>query len=178
MGNKIFLTIAIGLLGCSQGDKKNSAQRDHPDSTGTYSSLTLDEYKAFYGRDSSAFKTGEPIDMTIDFDCAVVLYPSDEEISEMKEAYGEEDFYIVADDSNWYLGMAIAMLDSLGIKMATVHGDSLKFKGESGRWDFDIKKDSLSGWNIILFSRTKGPRLISTVDITVDEIRDYFSTSQ
>jgi len=168
-----FLIIGIGLLGCSKREGNTTSQADSLDSKPVYSALTLDEYKEFYNSDSILIN-GALADLTIDFDCAVLIYPTEEEIDKMKKAYGEGDFYIIADDNNWYQGMAIEMLDSVGIKKVTVHGDSLRFKGESKTWGYDLKKDSLTGWNIIFFSRTKGPQVISTVDLTTQEIRGYF----
>ncbi|WKZ58797.1 MAG: hypothetical protein QY309_13070 [Cyclobacteriaceae bacterium] len=151
-----------------------TSQEDSLHSEPVYSALTLDEYKEFYNSDT----TNIPSDLIIDFDCAVLIYPDEAEINKMKKEYGEDDFYIIADDNNWYQGMAIEMLDSLGIKKATVHGDSLRFKGESRTWGFDLKRDSLTGWNLILFSRTKGPQVVSTVDLTTQQIRDYFGIAE
>jgi len=169
-----FLIISIGLFSCSKGDSKETSPEDSLNSKPLYSALTLDEYNEFYNSDT----TDILLDLTIDFDCAVLIYPTEEEIDEMKKQYGEDDFYIIADDNNWYQGIAIAMLDSLGIKKATVHGDSLRFKGESQTWGFDLKRDSLTGWNLILFSRTKGPQVVSTVDLTTKNIRDYFGITE
>jgi hypothetical protein len=167
---KYFLIIAIGLFGCTKRNGTTTSQEDSIDSKPVYTALTLDEYKEFYNSDSTVVNT----DLIIDFDCAVLIYPTEEEIDEMRKKYGDEDFYIIADDNNWYQGMAIDMLDSVGIKKATVHCDSLRFRGEDKVWGFDLKRDSLSGWNIILFSRRKGPQVISAVDLTTREIRDYF----
>jgi len=175
MNVKYFLIIGIGFFGCTKRDSiTTTREEDSVTSKPVYSALTLDEYKEFYNSDSTIANN----DLTIDFDCAVLIYPTEEEINKMKKTYGEDDFYIIADDNNWYQGMAIEMLDSVGIKKATVHGDSLRFKGEDETWSFDLKRDSLTGWNIILFSRRKGPKVISTVDLTTQEIRNYFDIRQ
>lgn len=149
-------------------------QEDTLNSEDVYSALTLDEYKEF----SYSDKTDSIADLTIDFDCAVLIYPGKDEIEEMKTKYGNEDFYVIADDNNWYQGTAIEKLASLGIKMATIHGDSLRFKGEKQKWGFDLKRDSLTGWNLILFSRTKGPEVVSTVDLTTEQIKEYFTMKE
>lgn len=178
MRHKYLLIAGLGLLGCSNGERSADTQTDSLSAEGVFSALTLDEYQAFYDSDSNAVRTGGLADLTIDFDCAVLIYPTEVEIKEMKKEYGEEDFYIIADDNNWYQAKTIQKLESVGIKMAGVHGDSLRFKGESQTWGFDMKKDSLSGWNVILFSRTKGPMVVSTVDVTVSELRDYFDLKE
>jgi len=151
-----------------------TSQKDSLNSKPVYSALTLDEYKEFYNSDTTNILS----DLIIDFDCAVLIYPDEAEIDKMKKEYGVDNFYIIADDNNWYQGMVIEMLDSLGIKKATVHGDSLRFKGESRTWGFDLKRDSLTGWNVILFSRTKGPQVVSTVDLTTQQISDYFGIAE
>ena len=174
MRQKYILIIGLGLLSCSQGNRKTISSNDSLRSNPIYSALTLNEYEAFYNSDSNAVKAGGLVDLTIEFDCAVLIYPREEEINEMIKTYGEEDFYTIADDNNWYQAMAIEMLDSVGIKKAAVHGDSLRFRGEDKTWGLDLKNDSLSGWNVILFSRKKGPKKMSTVDLTTSQIRDYF----
>jgi hypothetical protein len=171
---KYFLIFSLGLFSCSKGDSKVASQEDSINSKPVYSALTLDEYKEFDNSDTTDMSS----DLTIDFDCAVLIYPTEAEIDEMKKEYGEDDFYVIADDNNWYQGRAIGMLDSLGIKKATVHGDSLRFKGETKTWGFDLKRDSLIGWNLILFSRTKGPQVVSTADLTTQQIRDYFGIAE
>jgi hypothetical protein len=175
---KYFLIIGVGLCGCMKIDSTSTPQKDSINSKPVYSALTLDEYKEFYSSDSTVANSDILVDLTINFDCAVLIYPTEEEIEEMIKAYGEDDFYIIADDYNWYQGIAIEMLDSVGIKKATVHGDSLRFEGEGKTWGFDLKRDSLSGWNVIFFNRKKGPRVISTVDLTTQEIRDYFDIKE
>lgn len=112
---------------------------------------------------------------TIDFDCAILIYPTVEQIDEMKKEYGEEDFYIAADDNNWYQGQAIGIIDSVGVKMTTVNGQFLRLKGIQTTWDLDIRKKNLPTWNIIFFKTDKEPKIISTVDLTADEVQDYFN---
>jgi hypothetical protein len=96
------LIIGIGLLGCSKREGNTTSQTDSSDSKSVYSALTLDEYKEFYNSDSTFINVGALADLTIDFDCAVLIYPTEEEIDKMKKAYGEDDFYVIADDNNWY----------------------------------------------------------------------------
>jgi hypothetical protein len=175
---KYFLVIGIELFGCTKRDNASMSLEDSINSKPVYSALTLDEYGEFYNSDSTVANSDILKELTIDFDCAVFIYPTEEQIDEMIKTYGEEDFYIIADDNNWYQSMAIEMLDSVGIKKATVHGDSLRFEGEDRTWGFDLKRDSLFGWNIILFNRKKEPQVISTADLTTKEIRDYFEIEE
>ena len=79
---------------------------------------------------------------TIDFDCAI-FYPSDIQIEEIKKTLGEEAFYLVADDNNWYQGMAIETIDSVGIDKITARGQYLTLNGENKTWTLDIRKDNM-----------------------------------
>ena len=110
----------------------------------------------------------------VDFDCEILIYPTIEQIYEMKKEEGE-DFYIGADDSNWYQGQAIGMIDSIAIKKITATGQFLRLKGKQETWDLDIRKKNLPTWNLIFFKTNKEPKIVSTVDLTVDEVKEYFN---
>jgi hypothetical protein len=115
---------------------------------------------------------------TIDFDCAILVYPTIEQIEEMKKEEGEEDFYIAADDINWYQGQAIDMIDSVGITNTAATGQFIRLKGKQETWDLDIRKKNLPAWNVIFFKTDKEPKIVSTVDLTVDEVRAYFNKNE
>ena len=114
----------------------------------------------------------------IDIDCAILIYPTVDQINEMKENEGEEDFYIIADDNNWYQAMAIQMVDSVGVRKKSASGQYLRLKGQNKTWDLDIRKNGFPQWNLIFFKRTKEPQIISTVDLTVEQIREYFEIGE
>lgn len=173
------LLIIVGLLGCSPSDKDVSNRTtDSLANEKVYTAATLDEYKSMYAMESYQTQIDDSKAETIDFDCAILIYPIDVQIEEMKRTLGEEDFYVVADDNNWYQGIAIEMIDSVGIDKITARGQYLKLQGENKIWTLDIRKDNMPSWNLIFFKRTKEPQIIPTVDLTVDQIRDYFELAQ
>ncbi len=112
---------------------------------------------------------------TINFDCAILVYPTDTQIGEMKKEYGEEDFYTSADDNNYYQGSAIGLLDSLKIKTITAEKSYIKLVGEKSSWTLNLRKKGLPAWNLIIFKKDKEPQIISTVDISSGQICEYFS---
>jgi hypothetical protein len=174
----LLITLSI-LLGCSNVDNKSSEEIVDSSSEKVYTALTLDEYKEKY--DVKNYITVDPDESkteTIDFDCAVLIYPTDEQIEEMKRQMGEEDFYIVADDNNSYQGIAISLLDSLNIKMVTAKDRYLKLQGHNGSWTLDIRKENFLSWNLIFFKRTKEPEVVSTVDLTIDHVKEYFKAAE
>lgn len=131
-----------------------------------YKSATLDDRKAMYDLGSYLTNADSLYTETIDFDCAILIYPTEEKIERMKSDYGEEDFYIVADDNNWYQEKANEIIDSLGVKRIIVRGKYLRLKGESKTWTLNIRRDNLPSWNLVFFKRTKEPQVISTVDLS------------
>ncbi|WKZ58864.1 MAG: hypothetical protein QY309_13405 [Cyclobacteriaceae bacterium] len=174
----IIAIISLGLLSCSKpADTSSNLQqadslKTEIDSTTTYefdydAQFKLDNYLT---TDSFDEKTND----LIDFECAILIYPTSEQIDEKKKNEGEEDFYIGADDSNWYQAMAIEKIDSAGIKTITASGRYLRLRGQNKTWDLDIRKKNLPAWNLIFFKPTKEPKIISTVDLTVDETKNYF----
>jgi hypothetical protein len=173
-----IIIISLGLWSCSKPSdtssnlKHTDSLKTEVDSTTTYefdydAQFKLDNYLT---TDSFDEKTND----LIDFECAILIYPTSEQIDEMKKNEGEEDFYIGADDSNWYQAMAIEKIDSVGIKTITASGRYLRLKGENKTWDMDIRKKNLPAWNLIFFKPTKEPKIISTIDLTVDETKNYF----
>ncbi len=114
----------------------------------------------------------------INSDCAILVYPTDEQVEEMKEKEGEENFYTGADDSNWYQGQAIHLMDSMGIKQTAASKQFLQFVGEQKTWTIDIRKKNMPAWNLVLFKKTKAPLIIPTVGLTIEQLQDYFETNR
>jgi hypothetical protein len=176
----LTLTTLLLLLGCSSVDNRSI---DDPEDTSSsekvYTALSLDEYKEMYDIQSYiTTKVDDSRTETIDFDCAILIYPTDEQIEEMKRQMAEEDFYVVADDNNWYQGTAIGLIDSLNIKKFTARERYLILKGNNKRRTLDIRKDNSVSWNLIFFKRTKEPKVISTVDLTIEQVKEYFETAE
>ena len=183
-----IIIIYAGLWSCSKTtDTKSSV--NHTDSlvTTNTNSTTVDsvtntdfDYEGLFKLESYIANnvTGDSKPEIIDFDCAILIYPTDEQIEEMKKTEGEENFYIGADDSNWYQAMAIEMMDSVGIKQISTLGQYLRLKGKNKTWDLDIRKKNMPAWNLIFFKRTKEPQIISTVDLTTEEVREYFEIAK
>jgi hypothetical protein len=153
-----ILILFLSLLGCSGVDNRaNDDVIDTSSSEKVYTALSLDEYKEMYNiQNFITTDANESETETIDFDCAILIYPTGDQIEEMKNQMGEDDFYIVADDNNWYQGTAIGVIDSLNIKKFTASERYLVLQGDSKSWTLDIRKDNSTSWNLIFFKRTKG----------------------
>ena len=186
----LIIILSAGLFSCTK-TSDNKLINNTTDSVGTLEKVekvekveTIDatnyDYAELFKLDS--YLTKNAIDEerleTVDYDCAILIYPTESQIEEMKRTEGEETFYIAADDSNWYQGQAIGIIDSLGIKTFTAKGRYLRLKGQRETWDLDIRKKNLPAWNLIFFKRSKEPEIISTIDLTVDKARDYFEIGE
>lgn len=177
-----FIIICTRLFSCSKKEPtveilKQDTLVANVDSISTekvYTAATLDEYKAMYDLQSYLIDVDSPNMEEIDFDCAILIFPTEEQIERMKKDYKEEDFYIVADDNNWYQSKAIDIIDSLGVKRITANERYIKLKGEDKIWILDVRRDNLPSWNLIFFKRTKEPQIISPVDLTPEAARDFF----
>ena len=175
---RLFSTIilSIGLLSCGK-TKETTAESDtlktsKPDSTkvGAFdydAQFKLENYLADEQADTSKVQS-------IGFDCTIVIYPTDEQIEEMKKDEGEEDFYVGADDSNFYQSQAMQIVDSVGIKTVMAKKQFLKFTGTEKTWTLDIRKKNLPAWNLILFKKNKSPLATPTISLTSEIVRAYF----
>jgi hypothetical protein len=187
MRRLIFLiSICTGLFGCSKNAPRTEASKgdslpltaDSSITEKVYTAATLDEYKVLYDLQRYLTDADSANTETIDFDCAILIFPTEEQIERMKKDYNEEDFYVVADDNNWYQAKAIDIIDSLGIKTITAKERYIKLKGENKNWTLDIRKDHLPCWNLVFFNRTKAPQIIPTVNLTPEKVREFFEISK
>ncbi|MBX2901716.1 MAG: hypothetical protein KF775_18850 [Cyclobacteriaceae bacterium] len=175
----LLIIVFVGLLSCSRSNQKQpTALNKQPLAADPNDLLDTTEFTfEDFGKLESYLaknKINPSLLETIDFDCVILIYPSDKQIDEMKKEYGEEDFYIIADDNIFYQGTAIGIIDSVGIKHVTVTKQFLRLNGKSKTWELDIRKKNLPAWNILFFKTTKEPTIISSIDLTKSHIIEYF----
>lgn len=181
MKSRIAFIVVFVLLSCTS--KKQQSENKITDSSTIHSIDTAEiidtskfEYEDYEKLESylSKIKFKNNSFEVIDFDCAILIYPTDRQIEEMKKKNGENDFYTIADDCQYYQGTAIGIIDSIGIKTITASKQFLRLKGNDKSWDLDIRKKNLPAWNIILFKRSKEPQIISAIDLTVEQTKQFF----
>jgi len=178
MKRYILLFTIASLVSCS---RKNDQHR----ATLSADSATLADSMASAQNDSVAdtwklesyLTKGSPDTATIQrvtSDCAVLIYPTDDQVEELTRENGEEDMATIADDSNYYQSAAIDVLDSANIKTITASRHYIKFVGENNSWLLDIRKKGAVTWGIILFSTIKPPEIVSAIDVTKERVKQYF----
>ncbi|HEX9509384.1 MAG TPA: hypothetical protein VF939_02800 [Puia sp.] len=88
--------------------------------------------------------------------CAVLIDPTKEKLRSLKKENGEDNFYTIADDNQFYIGTAISYLDSIHCKMINRQSKgTLKFKTAAGK----LVKMTLGkyDWAILLFNGKDDP---------------------
>lgn len=169
------IILCFTLLSC--GKKQDVANTTQPIKiSGSALAKADDEYNAQFKLEN--YLAGEHTDASkvqvIDFNCAVLISPTHEQIEEMKKTEGEDEFYTIADDANFYQTRAIELIDSVGIKTAGTQKQFIKFVGSESSWTLDIRKKNLPAWNVILFNRNKTPQPTGAVSLTYESIKKYF----
>lgn len=104
----------------------------------------------------------------------IVINPTEEQIDQMIEEYGEDDFYTVADDNSFYQASAIAQLDSFAVHTVIAEKRYLKLAGNGKTWLIDVRPEGAPEWNMIFFDKAQEPRVMSAIDVTPEELANYF----
>lgn len=105
---------------------------------------------------------------------ALIVFPTEEQINEMQEDYGEDNFYTVADDANYYQASAIGLIDSLQVETVNASSRFVQFTGNDKTWMLDLRGRKTAPWNIIFFKENKEPLIVPAVELDIPKIREYF----
>ncbi len=97
-------------------------------------------------------------DTTLTQSGVYLLLPSKEEIRELKNRYGEEQFYVLADDANGYVTNISDLLDG---NITYIKNDRINFKNS----DLTIDKSTFDDkWLILDYSNIQEPKIYLLVD--------------
>jgi hypothetical protein len=169
--------ISIIFLSCqSQNSTKSDLNKDtssnrennHLDSIETKlnQSLIIDNYLVDCKYITEDFSI-------ISENCGIFISPDSTEIIKMKKEYGEEDFYVIADDNIFYDYTASHFLDSMGINCLYPKTRYLKFKINKDTICFDTKSRYKTGWLSILYRENSEPEIYNSIDVEQAYL-DYF----
>ena len=105
---------------------------------------------------------------------AVIVYPSDEKLKQLKKESASEDEYgVIVEDALYYLTNAKIFLKSKKIKTIVVKGsDQVKYLENNVAKKIDIKNLS---WDIVFYMPKKKPKQIDITDVE-KEYQNYFLT--
>jgi hypothetical protein len=112
----------------------------------------------------------------IDSTCAVIIYPTDEQLATLR-LLTSEHFMQIADAYSYYQGRAIEMLDSIDIGTVSAQKRFIGFKSSDRKlkpWELDVRKEGAPAWNLIFFKTDKQPEIISITELSKTRIMEYF----
>lgn len=172
----LAFTLSLTLLSCGKKQDSTTAS-NRIKISGSDSTKAGDfDYNAQFNLEN--YLVGDQTDTSkvhvVDFNCAVLIYPTHEQVEEMKKKEGEDDFYTIADDATFYQTRAIQLIDSAGIKTVGTQKQFIKFVSAETSWTLDVRKKNLPAWNLILFNKKKAPQPTASVSVTYDLLKSYF----
>ena len=98
-----------------------------------------------------AEKDQDFFEITLSENAVVGIAPDSIQIEELKQAYGEDDFYTVMDDILWYNGQTLEVIDRLNINY--IHTDKRRVKIITPIASIKIDNDtSQVKWSYIYFN--------------------------
>lgn len=111
------------------------------------------------------YKPGSSQTFDAHLTAAVFISPTTDEIDSLKKKYGEDDFYIIADDNVYYNSEAMQYLRSKNIDFQSTRKRFIKFTGQNKKDVYLDTDKHKSIWSLILFNGKDEPVVISPVDI-------------
>jgi len=180
--NLIVLICIVITIGCNESPSNGvqAAERENPKLTkaDTDSIKQAANWKAF----EESFKlenylvSSIPSNdfITVSHKIGIFISPDSVQIEQLKKENGEEDFYTVADDNNYFEYEAAEFLKEKKFKIVHPTNRYIKFISNKKEFYFDTKAKAARGWTAIIFSPEKGaPKIINPIDIDL-EYQEYY----
>jgi hypothetical protein len=144
-----------------------------------YFALPLDNeaHRAVYGLENYILEDDHRSSVTVDIDCAIIVFPTDKQLQFHKDIQ-KENFDDMVRSNREYYDMVREMIEAVGVKTISTQGEYLKLIGKSTKWNLTLRKDYLPPWNLIFFTRDHGPKIIPPAELSTELITTYFSAGQ
>jgi hypothetical protein len=181
MNQPLIISSIIFFASCqsTQKDDRTSVV----DSTGNFYEYGFDAntFESFMRLENylSSAKISENEMQVIDASSVILINPTEEQILEMKEAYGDDELASLTDDNTYFQSIARHILDSLGVKTYEGEKRFIKLAGENNKtWLLDMRKPGAPAWNLVLFNKRKDPEIVPAIDLTTHKVVQYFDINQ
>ncbi len=135
------------------------------------------QYKAMYRLEDYLTQVIDSSVQMIDFNCAVVITPTNKQIDELREILGQ-DFNENLKINTRHSEAVRCMIESKGIPALAATGQFLRFIGKDRTWDLDIRKDTFPDWKFILFKEKSEPMILLSLYMTIEEVEQYFENEE
>lgn len=139
--------------------------------------LNNDANRAIYALENYLLDNDYPNSETVDFDCAIIVFPSDKQL-EYHRKIQKEDFDETIHINKAYYEMVKEMLENRGVKTISTTEEYLRLKGESKTWNMTLRKEYLPPWNLVFFTKNQEPMIVPPADLRNVLITKYFNTGQ
>lgn len=106
--------------------------------------------------------------------CVVLFSPDSTKVRQLKNNYGLENFYIMADDNLWYLSQAREFLQSNEMKIVETKTKTIQFIDSTGNKTEVLISNLDVSWGCILFDGRNAPKHVGLVGIS-EHYFNYFS---
>ena len=173
---KLFAPVLmlLFLIACSGAGTKNETPMASDSTEAAQGVYSSDEFFSL-----SSYLTHIPVDsmdvQQIDSTCVIVITPTIAQMDAMTKEYGD-DLESVVDDSFYYQGIALGIIDSLKLRRVDAgRATYLQLNGANKSYTLNIRKEGFPAWNIIFFHKEKEPEIIPSMDVTVEKAQSYFS---
>ena len=177
MNQPLIISSIILFAACqsTQNDDRTSIV----DSTGNFYEYGFDAntFESFMRLENylSSAKISENEMQVIGASSVILINPTEEQILEMKEAYGDDELASLMDDNSYFQSIARHILDSLGVKAYEGEKRFIKLAGENNKtWLLDMQKPGAPAWNLVLFNTRKDPEIVPAIDLTTHKVVQYF----
>ena len=166
-------------MSCSKQDTKLSDSCiDIIESDSFYFALPLDgQHKVMYRLEDYLTQVIDSRVQTFDFNCAVVVTPTNKQIDKLREILGQ-DFDDNLKINTRHSEAVSCMIESNGIPALAATGQFLRFMGKDRTWDLDIRKDTFPDWKFILFNERSEPLILPSLYMTIEEVEQYFESEE
>ncbi|MBT1701035.1 hypothetical protein KK083_29350 [Fulvivirgaceae bacterium PWU4] len=170
----IAITIFLAVISCSKKEPLSDSCKDIIESDSFYYALPLSvqQYKQMY-RLENYLTAGTDSVQTIDFDCAVIVNPTNEQVGELKKMQGQ-DFEENAKIDTRHREAARCMIESRGIQTLTATGQFIRFTSKNQTWHLDVQRDMLPDWKLILYKEGNAPLILPGLTLTMEDVDQYF----
>jgi hypothetical protein len=181
MNQPLIISSIIFFASCQS--TQNEDRTSVVDSTGNFYEYGFDAntFESFMRLENylSSAKISENEIQVIDVSSVILINPTEEQILDMKEAYGDDDLASATDDNSYFQSIARHILDSLAVKTHEGEKRFLKLTGENKKtWLLDMRKPGAPAWNLVLFNTRKDPEIIPAIDLTSHKVVQYFDLHQ
>src|SRR5690349_14053463 len=110
----VFLLLVLGLWSCSQ---PNDTTTNNETTDSVVDDPQHIDYESLYKLDTYLVQNVDSKEVqTIDFNCAIIVYPTEEQLTELQNSEGEDAFNTIADDAMFYQSSAVGLIDSAGVR--------------------------------------------------------------